>query len=139
MAPVLLFKSAGGISPAAPVGSRGYVVEGKLWRCLRWCSLACIYSQYRHYSGFEDGHTKGSPQYVHMQICGLSTLMKILGCPNGPPPPSQDTMRSFVQRTGCLWMSSMAASGRGWRLSVSHCPLPHSTYHSPAYAAPMHT
>ena len=57
--------------------------------------------------------TNGSPQYVHQQICGLSTLMKMRGCPRGPPPPSQETMRSFVHRTGCLWMRSIAASGRG--------------------------
>jgi len=57
--------------------------------------------------------TNGSPQYVHQQICGLSTLMKMRGWPRGPPPPSQETMRSFVHRTGCLWMRSIAASGRG--------------------------
>ena len=62
---------------------------------------------------FQRRLTNGSPQYVHQQIWGLSTLMKILGCPRGPPPPSQDTVRSCVQRTGCLWMSSMAAYGRG--------------------------
>ena len=60
-----------------------------------------------------DRRTKGRPQYVHQQICGLSTLMKILGCPRGPPPPSHFTVRSWVQRTGCLWMSSIAAYGRG--------------------------
>lgn len=39
--------------------------------------------------------------------------MKILGWPRGPPPPSQETERSLIQRTGCLWMRSMAANGRG--------------------------
>jgi hypothetical protein len=50
---------------------------------------------------------------VHQLICGLSRLMKILGWPSGPPPPSQATVRSCRQRTGCLWIRSMAASGRG--------------------------
>ena len=53
--------------------------------------------------------TNGKPQYVHMQIWGLSVLMKILGCPNGPPPPSHSTIRLCVHRTGCLWINSMAA------------------------------
>jgi hypothetical protein len=57
--------------------------------------------------------TNGTPQYVHQLICGLSRLMKILGWPSGPPPPSHETMRSCRQRTGCLWMRSIAASGRG--------------------------
>jgi hypothetical protein len=48
------------------------------------------------------GHTNGSPQYVHVLISGLSTLMKILGWPRGPPPPSQDTTRLSTHRTGCL-------------------------------------
>ena len=66
--------------------------------------------------------TKGSPQYVHQQIWGLSTLMKIFGCPNGPPPPSQDTVLVFVHLTGCLWMRLMAASGCGYAtpIRVSH-------------------
>jgi hypothetical protein len=51
---------------------------------------------------------------VHQQIWGLSTLMKIRGWPRGPPPPSQETARSWVQVTGCLWIKSMAAYGRGW-------------------------
>lgn len=63
--------------------------------------------------------TNGSPQYVQLQIWGLSRLMKIRGCPRGPPPPSQDTTRSLTQRTGCLWISSIAASGCGY----THCEL----------------
>jgi len=55
----------------------------------------------------------GKPQYVHMQIWGLSVLMKILGCPNGPPPPSHSTIRLCVHRTGCLWIKSIAAWGAG--------------------------
>lgn len=39
--------------------------------------------------------------------------MNIRGCPNGPPPPSHDIIRSFSHRTGCLCMSSIAAIGRG--------------------------
>lgn len=39
--------------------------------------------------------------------------MKIFGCPNGPPPPSQATIRSCVHRTGCLWIKVIAASGAG--------------------------
>lgn len=39
----------------------------------------------------------------------------------GPPPPSHATTRSCVHRTGCLWMSSIAAYGRGYRtISVSN-------------------
>jgi hypothetical protein len=64
-----------------------------------------------HSSGAK--HTKGRPQYVHQQICGLSVLIKILGCPNGPPPPSQETTRFSVHVTGCWWIRSMAAYGRG--------------------------
>lgn len=45
-------------------------------------------------------------------ILGLSTFMYIRGWPKGPPPPSQDTTLVLVQRTGCLWIRSMAA--RGW-------------------------
>jgi hypothetical protein len=40
-------------------------------------------------------------------------LMKMRGWPRGPPPPSHLTDFSLTQRTGCLWMSSMAANGRG--------------------------
>ena len=42
--------------------------------------------------------------------------MKIRGCPSGPPPPSQETFRALVQFTGCLWMRSIAAYGRGYRM-----------------------
>ena len=59
-------------------------------------------SQRSEQSGLFRVLTKGNPQYVHQQICGLSTLINILGCPNGPPPPSQDTCRSCTHRTGCL-------------------------------------
>ena len=61
--------------------------------------------------------TKGRPQYVHMHTCGLSVLINILGCPRGPPPPSQATTLSCTHLTGCLWMSSIAAYGRGYRAS----------------------
>lgn len=47
-------------------------------------------------------HTKGTPQYPQVAISGLSVLMKTLGWPRGPPPPSQLTTLDFVQRTGCL-------------------------------------
>lgn len=57
--------------------------------------------------------TKGRPQYVQVQISGLSRLMKTLGWPNGPPPPSHSTVLSWIQRTGCWWMSSIAAAGAG--------------------------
>jgi hypothetical protein len=57
--------------------------------------------------------TNGSPQYVHIQTCGLSVLIKILGCPSGPPPPSQATTLSCVHRTGCLCINSIAAEGCG--------------------------
>lgn len=46
-------------------------------------------------------HTKGSPQYPQVAISGLSVLMKILGWPRGPPPPSQLTTLDLVHRTGC--------------------------------------
>ena len=75
--------------------------------------------------------TNGTPQYVHQQICGLSTLMKILGCPSGPPPPSQDTVRPWVQRTGCLWMSSMAAYGRGYHSTLAITTFSSSTFNLP--------
>lgn len=41
--------------------------------------------------------------------------MKMRGWPRGPPPPSQEVLRPLIQRTGCLWMRSMAAMGRGCR------------------------
>lgn len=66
-----------------------------------------------HYHLLPGGLTNGRPQYVHQQIWGLSVLIKILGWPSGPPPPSHETTFLFVQRTGCLWMSSIADSGRG--------------------------
>ena len=53
-----------------------------------------------------------------MQTWGLSTLINILGCPNGPPPPSHSTTRLCVHRMGCLWIKPMAASGRGYAESA---------------------
>jgi hypothetical protein len=47
-------------------------------------------------------HTKGIPQYPQVAISGLSVLMKTLGWPRGPPPPSQLTTLDLVQRTCCL-------------------------------------
>jgi hypothetical protein len=75
--------------------------------------LACVSIVGASGCGTRGARTKGRPQYVHQQIWGLSVLMKILGWPRGPPPPSQETMRSWVQRTGCWWMRSIAAYGRG--------------------------
>ena len=40
LAPVLGPRSLFGICAASLVGSSGYVVEGKLSKCLRWCSCA---------------------------------------------------------------------------------------------------
>jgi len=79
--------------------------------------------------------TNGRPQYVHQLIFGLSTLMKILGCPRGPPPPSQATTRSFVQRTGCLWIRSIAAYGRGYIISSAIAPYSQSV-HRPLIPSP---
>lgn len=113
-------------SNLSPLGPRGYDVEGRDSRCARWCSLAWkwLVSNNSIHAMLEAGSagegvseegrpTKGIPQYVHQLILGLSKLIKILGCPRGPPPPSHETTRSLVQRTGCLWMSSIAEYGRG--------------------------
>jgi hypothetical protein len=70
--------------------------------------------------GAERVRTYGNPQYVHQHTCGLSTLMKIFGCPNGPPPPSQATDLPSTHRTGCLCMSSIAANGRGFTCQSLH-------------------
>lgn len=83
--------------------SRGYAVSGRDSRCARWCSLA-----------------NGNPQYVQLQISGLSVLMKILGCPNAPPPPSHATIRSCVHRTGCWWIKLIADCGAGC-ISIMVC------------------
>lgn len=58
--------------------------------------------------------TNGSPQYSQGLIWGLSRLMYTLGCPNGPPPPSQTATLSFRKRTGCWWIRSIAACGAGY-------------------------
>jgi hypothetical protein len=124
-----------GTSAGSPVGASGYGVEGRDSRYALLCSWACcvvstvqlafnatssrVHQDCLSKQEFNGKLTNGSPQYVQPQIWGLSTLMKIRGCPRGPPPPSQDTTRSFTQRTGCLWMRSMAASGRGYMHSKS--------------------
>lgn len=62
-------------------GSKGYGVEGRDSRKVRWCSLACLMNQisvpHRSHSTFR--LTKGSPQYVQWHTMGLSVLIKILG------------------------------------------------------------
>lgn len=56
---------------------------------------------------------------MHVAISGLSVLIKMRGWPSGPPPPSHDTTLCFVQRTGCLWINSMAAYGRGYKKPIN--------------------
>ena len=134
--PRLLYRCASGssvtfcdslTSAASPLGPSGYErsLSGMASIVARCLSLACIplaMLSAEHQSPLQllhlkhpqlprgnSGRTKGIPQYVHQLICGLSVLMKMRGCPRGPPPPSQDTTLSCVQRTGCLWISSMAA------------------------------
>jgi hypothetical protein len=65
---------------------------------LSWPTIVSIHAD----SDTGVDHTYGSPQYVHQQTCGLSKLMKILGWPSGPPPPSQATDFESTHRTGCL-------------------------------------
>lgn len=76
----------------------------------RWPELG----QNQIIQGSERELTNGRPQYVHVETSGLSTLIKTLGCPNGPPPPSHSTTRLCVHLMGCLWIRPIAASGRGY-------------------------
>lgn len=50
-----------------------------------------------------------------MAISGLSVLMKTLGWPAAPPPPSQATIRLCVHLTGTWCTSIIAESGCGYR------------------------